>query len=78
MKRTLTAVALAFACLSAPAFADGDAVDAALAKVDASDHAERMRVIGRAVRTWALAGSRSVSKAIRTSGMGGHYDIKLA
>jgi hypothetical protein len=33
----------------------GDAVDAALAQVDASDHAERMRVIGRAVRTWALA-----------------------
>jgi AcrR family transcriptional regulator len=33
----------------------GDAVDAALAKVDASDHAERMRVIGRAVRAWALA-----------------------
>ena len=30
MKRTLTAVALAFACLSAPAFADGDAVDAAV------------------------------------------------
>jgi AcrR family transcriptional regulator len=33
----------------------GDAVDAALARVDASDHAERMRVIGRAVRAWALA-----------------------
>lgn len=30
MKRTLTAVALAFACLSAPAFAEGDAVDAAM------------------------------------------------
>ena len=33
----------------------GDAVDAALARVDAAQHAERMRVIGRAVRTWALA-----------------------
>jgi AcrR family transcriptional regulator len=33
----------------------GDAVDAALAQVDASDHAGRMRVIGRAVRAWALA-----------------------
>jgi len=33
----------------------GDAVDAALAKVDASDHAARMVAIGRAVRTWALA-----------------------
>ena len=33
----------------------GDAVDAALARVDASDHAERVRVIGRAVRAWALA-----------------------
>lgn len=33
----------------------GDAVDAALAKVDPSRHAERMRVIGRAVRAWALA-----------------------
>ncbi len=33
----------------------GDAVDAALAKVDATDHAGRMRVIGRAVRAWALA-----------------------
>lgn len=29
MKRTLTAMAVALACLSAPAFADGDAVDAA-------------------------------------------------
>ena len=33
----------------------GDAVDAALAKVDRADHAGRMRVIGRAVRAWALA-----------------------
>ena len=33
----------------------GDAVDAALARVDASQHAKRMRVIGRAVRAWALA-----------------------
>lgn len=33
----------------------GDAVDAALAKVDPSRHAERMRVIGHAVRAWALA-----------------------
>ena len=33
----------------------GDAVDAALERVDRSDHAGRMTVIGRAVRTWALA-----------------------
>ena len=33
----------------------GDAVDAALAKVDRSDHAGRMVAIGRAVRAWALA-----------------------
>jgi len=33
----------------------GDAVDAALAKVDRSDHAGRMVAIGRAVRSWALA-----------------------
>lgn len=33
----------------------GDAVDAAEAKVARSDHAGRMRAIGRAVRTWALA-----------------------
>jgi AcrR family transcriptional regulator len=33
----------------------GDAVDTALAKVDASDHAGRMRAIGRAARAWALA-----------------------
>ena len=33
----------------------GDAVDAALAKVDRSDHAGRMVAISRAVRSWALA-----------------------
>ena len=33
----------------------GDAVDTALAKVDRSDHAGRMRAVGRAVRAWALA-----------------------
>lgn len=33
----------------------GDAVDAALAEVESSDHAGRMSAIGRAVRTWALA-----------------------
>ena len=33
----------------------GDAVDAALARVDAADHVGRMMAIGRAVRTWALA-----------------------
>ena len=33
----------------------GDAVDAALVPLDESDHAGRMVVIGRAVRTWALA-----------------------
>lgn len=33
----------------------GDAVDAAEAKVTRSDHAGRMRAIGRAVRAWALA-----------------------
>lgn len=33
----------------------GDAVDAALGRVEASDHAERMRMIGRAVRAWAIA-----------------------
>ncbi|MBD3925170.1 TetR/AcrR family transcriptional regulator [Nocardioides cavernae] len=33
----------------------GDAVDAALAKVDRSDHAGRMTAIGRAVRAWGLA-----------------------
>lgn len=33
----------------------GDAVDAALARLDRSDHAGRMRAVGRAVRTWALA-----------------------
>ena len=33
----------------------GDEVDAALAKVDRSDHAGRMAAIGRAVRAWALA-----------------------
>ena len=33
----------------------GDAVDAALVKVDPSDHAGRMRAIGRAARAWALA-----------------------
>ena len=33
----------------------GDAVDAALEKVDRSDHAGRMRAIGRAARAWALA-----------------------
>lgn len=33
----------------------GDAVDAAEAKVDRGDHAGRMRAVGRAVRTWALA-----------------------
>lgn len=32
----------------------GDAVDAALAKVDRADHAGRMMTIGRAVRAWAL------------------------
>ena len=30
MNRTLTAIALALTCLSAPAFADGDVVDAAV------------------------------------------------
>lgn len=30
MTRTLTAIALALTCLSAPAFADGDSVDAAI------------------------------------------------
>lgn len=35
----------------------GDAVDAALATVDRSDHAARMMTIGRAVRAWALAES---------------------
>lgn len=30
MTRTLTAIALALTCLSAPAFAEGDAVDAAV------------------------------------------------
>lgn len=33
----------------------GDAVDAALDRVDPADHALRMRTIGRAVREWALA-----------------------
>ena len=33
----------------------GDAVDASLAGVDRSDHASRMRAIGRAVRAWGLA-----------------------
>jgi AcrR family transcriptional regulator len=33
----------------------GDAVDAALERVDRSDHAGRMVAIGRAVRAWALA-----------------------
>lgn len=33
----------------------GDAVDAALAGVDRSDHAGRMVAIGRAVRAWGLA-----------------------
>lgn len=33
----------------------GDAVDAAVLKVDRSDHAGRMKALGRAVRTWALA-----------------------
>ena len=33
----------------------GDAVDAALVPLDASDHAGRMTTIGRAVRTWAIA-----------------------
>ena len=33
----------------------GDAVDEALGSVDESDHAGRLRAIGRAVRTWALA-----------------------
>ena len=33
----------------------GDAVDAALAKVDRADHAGRMVAIGRAVRAWAVA-----------------------
>lgn len=33
----------------------GDAVDAALARVDRADHVARMRAIGRAVRDWALA-----------------------
>jgi AcrR family transcriptional regulator len=33
----------------------GDAVDAALEKVDRADHAGRMRAIGRATRAWALA-----------------------
>lgn len=33
----------------------GDAVDAALAAVDESDHAGRLSAIGRAVRSWALA-----------------------
>ena len=33
----------------------GDAVDEALGAVDESDHAGRLRAIGRAVRTWALA-----------------------
>ncbi len=32
----------------------GDVVDAALSKVDPSDHAGRMAAIGRAVRAWAL------------------------
>lgn len=33
----------------------GDAVDAALARVDRSDHAGRLVAVGRAVRAWALA-----------------------
>lgn len=33
----------------------GDAVDAALERVDRADHDGRMRAIGRAVRAWALA-----------------------
>ena len=33
----------------------GDAVDAAVAKVDRADHAGRMVALGRAVRAWALA-----------------------
>ncbi|MDR7251533.1 AcrR family transcriptional regulator [Nocardioides sp. BE266] len=33
----------------------GDAVDAAVASVERSDHARRMVAIGRAVREWALA-----------------------
>jgi AcrR family transcriptional regulator len=33
----------------------GDAVDAALERVDVADHAARMRAIGRAVRAWGLA-----------------------
>src|SRR6187200_3759804 len=33
----------------------GDAVDAALARVDRADHAGRLVAIGRAVRAWALA-----------------------
>lgn len=33
----------------------GDAVDSALARVDAGDHAGRMAAIGRAVRAWGLA-----------------------
>lgn len=33
----------------------GDAVDAALERVDPADHVRRMRTIGRTVREWALA-----------------------
>lgn len=33
----------------------GDAVDAALESVATTNHADRLRAIGRAVRTWALA-----------------------
>src|SRR6188508_245410 len=33
----------------------GDAVDASLAGIDRSDHAGRMRAIGRALRAWGLA-----------------------
>src|SRR6478609_2409050 len=33
----------------------GDAVDAALERVDAADHAGRLAAIGRATRAWALA-----------------------
>ncbi len=33
----------------------GDAVDAALTRVDPADHGGRLRAIGRAVRAWALA-----------------------
>jgi AcrR family transcriptional regulator len=33
----------------------GDAVDAALERVDAADHAGRLTAIGRATRAWALA-----------------------